>query len=478
MNNMKTINHKISLLALVGLVSALFSGCERGLSERAKEATYPTTPDVFIDGFSGGLQYFPFGGSKLTAFTVDTQTKYAGSASMRFDVPNVGDPEGAFAGAIFPDMGGRNLTNYDALTFWAKATQAATINEIGFGNSFGENKYLTTLNNLRIGTTWTKYVIPIPDPSRLSREQGMFWYAEGPEGGNGYSFWIDELKYERLGTIAQPRPSMLNGEERVEQSFIGANTSVTNLTQTFNLANGLNQTVAAAPAYFEFVSSNTNVARVSDLGVVSIIGTGTSKITATLNGVTAKGSLTIQSLGNFIAAPTPTRNPANVISVFSDTYTNIPVDFYNGFFAPFQTTLGGADININGDRIIQYTNLNFVATEFKNPTVNVSQMTHLHVDFQIRETLKPNAFITIQLGDFGPNAVFGGGDDTNGQFKITTPNLTSNQWISRDIPLSSFTGLTGRNNMAQIFFISSDATSGNQPTVSTIWVDNMYFYRN
>ena len=220
MNNMKTINHKLSLLALVGLVSALFSGCERGLSDRVKEATYPKNPDVFIDGFSGGLQYFPFGGSKLTAFTVDTQTKYAGSAAMRFDVPNVGDPEGAYAGAIFPDMGGRDLTGYDALTFWAKATQAATINEIGFGNSFGENKFLTTVANLRIGTNWTKYVIPIPDPSRLSMEKGMFWYAEGPEGGNGYSFWIDELKYEKLGTIAQPRPSIMNGEEKVEQSFI------------------------------------------------------------------------------------------------------------------------------------------------------------------------------------------------------------------------------------------------------------------
>jgi hypothetical protein len=102
----------------------------------------------------------------------------------------------------------------------------------------------------------------------------------------------------------------------------------------------------------------------------------------------------------------------------------------------------------------------------------------LHVDFQIREPLKPNAFITIQLGDFGPNAAFGGGDDTSGQFKITTPNLTSNQWISRDIPLSSFTGLTGRNNMAQIFFISADGASNNLSTVSTIWVDNVYFYKN
>jgi hypothetical protein len=43
------------------------------------------------------------------------------------------DP-GSYAGAIFPDATGRNLTGYDALTF--KATQTATLNEVGFGNSF------------------------------------------------------------------------------------------------------------------------------------------------------------------------------------------------------------------------------------------------------------------------------------------------------------------------------------------------------
>jgi hypothetical protein len=35
-----------------------------------------------------------------------------------------------------PDATGRNLTGYDALTFWV--TQTATLNEVGFGNSFGE----------------------------------------------------------------------------------------------------------------------------------------------------------------------------------------------------------------------------------------------------------------------------------------------------------------------------------------------------
>ncbi|MBI3221246.1 MAG: Ig-like domain-containing protein [Bacteroidetes bacterium] len=476
MKNMRTNNFTLAIF--LGFMLAVLSDCQRNLSDDVEFAKYPNTPGVFIDGFVGGLQYFPFAGSKLNAFTVDTETRYAGTASMRIDVPNVGDASGAYAGAIFPDNGGRDLSDFDALTFWAKATQSGTINEIGFGNDFGENKHMVTLNNMRINTTWTKYIIPLPDPSQLSFEKGLFYYAEGPENGNGYTFWIDELKFEKLGTVAQPRPAILSGEDKTETSFIGVNTSIGGLTQTFNLASGQNLTVSVAPSYFTFTSSNVEVARVNEQGVVSVVGAGTAKITAILGGVKAKGSLTIQSLGQFTKAPTPpARNAADVISVFSNAYTNIPVDFYNGFFAPYQTTLGGADLTINGDNIIQYTQLNFVATEFKNPTVNASQMTHLHVDIQIREAIDPSDFITIQLGDFGTNGAFGGGDDKSGDYKILSAGLSSNQWISLDIPLASFTGLTNRSNLAQIFFISSDATSNNTPTISTILVDNMYFYK-
>jgi len=473
---MKSIKIISIRIALLGLISFTLSNCERGLSGDAEFARFPSNPEVFIDGFSSGLNYFPFGGSKLDAFSVDINTKYAGTASMRFDVPNVGDPTGAYAGAIFPVDVGRDLTGYDALTFWARASQGATINEIGFGNDFGENKFMVTLNNMSISTTWTKYTIPIPDPSRLGVEKGLFWYAEGPENGQGYTIWIDELKFEKLGTVAQPRPAIFNGEDKVETSFIGSNLTVTGLTQTFNLASGQNQTVAAAPAYFTFKSSNLNVAQVNEKGVISIVGSGTTKITAMLAGVAAKGSLTIESLGNFVAAPTPTRNAANVISVFSDAYTNIPVDFYNGFFAPFQTTLGGANLTINGNKIIQYTNLNFVATEFKNPTQNISQMTHFHVDIQIQEAIIPSDFISIQLGDFGPDGAFGGGDDSSGSVKFLGSSLSSNQWISLDIPLASF-ALANKSNMAQIFFITADGTSNNTSTISTILVDNMYFYK-
>ncbi|MBT8264795.1 MAG: Ig-like domain-containing protein, partial [Muriicola sp.] len=297
---------------------------------------------------------------------------------------------------------------------------------------------------------------------------GMFWYSEGPENDDGYTFWVDELQFEKLGTIAQPQPAIFNGEDEVASTFLDVGGNVTGLTQTFNLGTGINETVSIAPSYFTFSSSDNEVARVSDTGVISAVGLGTAEITASLAGVTAQGSLTLTVGGSFEFAPAPTRDAANVISIFSDAYTNVPVDFYNGFFAPFQTTLGGV-IEIGGNQLIEYTELNFVATEFKNPTVDASAMTHFHVDIRIEETIDAADFISIELGDFGPDAAFDGGDDSSSRVTLASGDLTSGQWISLDIPLSDFTTLTSRSNLAQIFFIS-DAT------ISTLLVDNMYFY--
>lgn len=449
-----------SILALLIIVAA---SCERDLSDKVEFATFPSNADIFIDGFSGGLDYNPFGGSKLDAFSVDEEVSYKGTASMRLDIPNFGDPDGAYAGAIFPDAAGRDLSGYDALTFWAKASQAATINAIGFGNDFDENKYLVTKTNLRISTNWKKYVIPFPDPSKLTFEKGMFWYAEGPENNNGYSIWIDELKFEKLGTIAQPRPAIFNGEDIVDQRFVNTTSQVTGLTQTFNLGSGVNETVIVAPSYFTFKSSNIEVARVSELGEISIIGTGTAKITATLANVAAAGSLTIEVLGSLEAAPIPIRDQSNVISLFSNVYNDVTVDTFNPFFQ-FSTTQNSI-IDLNGDDIISYTDLNFVAILTESQPINAANMSHLHLDIY---TPDAPAEFKVELRDYGANGVFDqAGDDSQGVFVVPSSQITTNQWISLDIPLSSFTGLTAKQHVAQLVL------SGGLPNV---YVDNIYFY--
>ncbi len=449
----------------------LLSNCTRDLSDDAELATFPKNGEVFIDGFSAGLEYLPFGDSYFAAFSVDEDTRYAGSSAMRFDVPNVGDPDGAYAGAIFPDYGRRDLSDFDALTFWAKATKKGTINEIGFGQDFRENKYQVTLNNLELTTNWRQYTIAIPDPSKLTQESGLFWYAEGPEDDEGYTFWIDELQFEKLGTVAQPRPSIFNGQEASIQTFAGVVTPVSGLRQTVNLGDGQDQTLTVAPSYFEFTSSDPSVASVSERGMIMAVGSGEAVITATLNGVEAKGSARVTVIGDFVGAPTPTQDPADVISIFSDAYTNQPVDYYNGYWAEGQTTQGQDDININGDNIIAYTDLNFVGIQFSEnvPTINASSMTHFHVDVQPREDIQPGDFLSIRVVDIGADNAFGGNDDSSGEIRIDNSNLVNGEWYSVDVALSSLPGLAGRSNLAQVVFVS-DAT------ISSIFVDNIYFY--
>lgn len=478
----KRINYLKNTFVL-GLVLLTGVNCERDLSDDAVDATFSKIGEVFTDlpvGMGSNF-YFPYGGSKATAWSVDNEVSYKGSASMRFDVPNADDPEGNYAGAIFRiDGAGRDLSGYDALTFWAKSSQGVSIDEIGFGEDFIENKYIATITNVSIGTNWTKYVIPIPDASKLVQERGMLRYAAGTQGtgGLGYTFWIDELRFEKLGTIAHPMPKILDGIDVNETTFIGSTSTINGLTETFNLGNGYNQTVIVAPSYYVFTSSNPGVASVNELGLVNIVGSSPldssmnpipTTITATLGGILAEGSLTYVSLGNFTSAPVPTRDPANVLSIFSNAYTNVPVEYYNGYWGG-STTLGQDDIHINGDDIIKYSQLNYVGIQFAQPTLNATQMTHFHIDLQVQNANGLGNTINIKLADFGANGVFGGGDDSEFELPITNANLPSGDWVSLDIPFSSFTGLTSRAHLAQVVLVSASG-------ITDILVDNIYFYK-
>lgn len=464
MKNIKFIYLKIILL--FGLIFTLTVSCERDLSEDVEFAKFSTSSEVFIDGFSGGLSYDPFGGSKLDAFSVDGEVKYSGSSSMRFDVPSFGDPLGAYAGATFRDGSGRNLSGYDALTFWVKASQAATLNEVGFGNDFEGNKYLTTLNNVPLTTYWQKIVIPIPDASKLHQEKGMFWYAEGPENGFGYTFWVDDLKFEKLGTIGQPRPAIVDGEHLIQDTYTGVNLKVTGLTQTFNLGSGLNQTVSAAPSYFDFRSSDPSLASVNEFGDIEIINDGTPVITASLAGVEAAGSLTVNSLGDFQLAPVPTRAPGNVTSIFSDSYTNSPVDFFNGFWEPYQTTLS-ANFQVEGNNILNYTNFNFVGNQFANPTIDASQKSNVHIDMFIPSEVPSNMDFLITIVDFGIDQAQGGGDDTREQIFFDKSIWVANTWITLEFPIT----LSSRNSIGQIIYENINFSS-----LRSFYLDNIYFY--
>ena len=161
------------------------------------------------------------------------------------------------------------------------------------------------------------------------------------------------------------------------------------------------------------------------------------------------------------AAPDPTEDPADVISMFSNVYTDVAVDTWKTSWSV--ATL--EDIQIQGNDTKKYTGLSFVGVETVGPNlIDASTMTHFHID-----VWTPNmTTLKIKLVDFGANAVFDGGDDT--EHELIFENPAQGEWISYDIPLTDFTGLINTDHMAQFIFSSIPAGGG------VLYVDNVYFY--
>jgi hypothetical protein len=468
MNGMKNTMKRMLLGILI-----LSAACTKRDVSTLQPLKAPIRAAVFIDDFTPDLQYAAFGGSDVKAFDVDREVTYNNTtASMRFNVPDANAPQGSFAGGVFLSNSGRDLSGFNALTFFIKASQPATVGSVGFGNDFGESKFVVTKSNLKVNTIWKKVIIPIPDASKLTAEKGLMFVAAGPENGRGYTFWIDEVKFEKLTTLAHPTGYINKGVDReILRAENGETYQLEPYQFSINLPEGVNDTVGITPHYFSFTSSAASVATVSETGAVRVASGGTTNITAKVAGKDAKGSLKLTSIGAPLLpptpAPTPTKEAANVLSLYSNSYSNVPVNTFNTRWQ--FSTAEESFVKIGNDDVIRYKSLNFVGIEFTNPTINASSMGFFHMDIWTPDpTALPNNF-KILLVDFGPNGAFGGGDDSQHEITINRPQLVSNNWVSIDVPMSTFTGLTRRANLAQLVL------SGSIPNV---FVDNIYFYKN
>ena len=206
-----------------------------------------------------------------------------------------------------------------------------------------------------------------------------------------------------------------------------------------------------------------DVAVITDDGVLAV-GTGTANITGRLGTVEATGALTLNVTGApTVAAPTPTLPAANVISLFSNAYSNVPVDTWSASWDIADVS----DLKIAGNDVKAYSNLTYAGIEFTTNTINASAMTHVHLDVWMPQ----GVYFRVKLVDFGADGVYGGGDDQQQELTFntgSTPPLAIGEWSGLDIPLSNFTALTSRAHLAQLI-ISSDS--------KTVYVDNVYFHR-
>jgi hypothetical protein len=189
-------------------------------------------------------------------------------------------------------------------------------------------------------------------------------------------------------------------------------------------------------------------------------GTYNVRVVALSGGAATTQKITPVTVTNLFAAPVPTVPAANVISMFSDSYTNVAVDTWRTSWS--QATL--EDIDISGNKAKKYSALNFVGIEATSSPINASAMTFFHIDIWSSDVTE----FKVKLVDFGANGTFDGGDDR--EHEITIANPKKEEWVSLDIPLSDFTGLTTRSHIAQLILVGAPAGS------NTVYVDNVFFY--
>jgi hypothetical protein len=444
----------------------LAAGCSHKSSLSSLEPWVRSSdPLVFKDTFGDHLTWQAFGGSKLDALSLDTNAweVYEGTTSLKFLVP----ASGSYAGGAITTVGinrQRDLSGYNAISFWARASRGVALDVAGFGNdNTGTSKYGAQRAAMTLTTDWAQFIIPIPNAARLTAEGGMFFVSEGTKAGGAFSFWIDDIEFVNTGAIQSKVPALtpqtLNGIAGYPLSLEGATKTV------FNMAGTQPVTVTHSAAYFDFVTSDSTVA-VPIEGGVRVVGSGTASITAKLNGITATGAVTLHATMPPIAEPpAPTLPASSVISLFGSTYPAVPVDTWSASW----DLADSATVHLSDGHLVKrYTKLVYAGIEFTSHPIDASAMTTLHLDVWA----PTGTMFEVKLVDFGADGVFGGADDSEKKLTFnstTTPPFSSGAWVPLEIPLAAFNTLSARAHLAQLILSSSDAT--------IVYVDNIYFHQ-
>ena len=162
------------------------------------------------------------------------------------------------------------------------------------------------------------------------------------------------------------------------------------------------------------------------------------------------------------ATTPPALSSGNVISIFSDAFTNVTgTDFFPNWG---QSTLYSASTIGTSDHIIKYSNMNYQGIQIGSAQVCTS-MKYLHLDVWTNDA---NA-ATFPIG-----IIWTGGEKT-----VTKTIATNGSWTSLDIPLSEFTGAV-LSSVIQFKFQSNEwfslGVAGSTSKYTTVYLDNIYFW--
>jgi hypothetical protein len=473
------VNHVMRRLLVVAAIPllALGAGCSDRDPAGLEMARARIDPVVFDDDYGEDVYFQAFYQTDVTAVELDSVYAYGGLAadgarSLKIHVPPAQSALGLYSGGVLTSVASRDLADFNALTFYARSNAEISLDVAGFGNdNTGTSLYETGRKTITLTRDWQFVVIPIPGPSKLISERGLLTFAESleqrpPNSGifpypDGYDIWLDEVRFAKLGNIEIFRASMRSVNR---QYFVGSTATVEN-TSTVFLIDGAYVPVDHSPNYFDYESSDPSVA-VVERGKIKVVGSGQATVTASLEGHSVTGTITLT--GNprpATAAATPTLPAGDVISMFSDAYHDVPVDSWRANWGGSTATL--EEFVVAGSNTKMYASLNFAGITFESAKVDASQMTHFHLDVYA----PAGTNFRVKLVSFPPDQSAGVQTTDLILNSSTTPAFAPGAWSSLDIPLTDFELPTSWDwaHVGQLVLSTTDA--------QLVLVDNVYWHR-
>ena len=171
------------------------------------------------------------------------------------------------------------------------------------------------------------------------------------------------------------------------------------------------------------------------------------------------------------AAPTPpARLASDVVSIYSDAYTNIALTTLDaGWCGSGITTV----LIAGNNTIKKITGIPCQGIDFVNNKQNLTAFTHIQFDFYTNDTDLTGDVFNVKLVDFANNTSETSALEININVG-TIPALVANQWVSVDLPITalggSIAGNLARSKIAQIGVTHSNSTN--------MWYDNIYLHKN
>ena len=334
---------------------------------------------------------------------------------------------------------------YLHVDIWVPAGTTADLKITPINNGTGVGEFLFSMTYT--AGQWSSIDIP------KSSFTGMTWdsvFQVKMDGGAPTYVYVDNLYFWKepsaAGTDASLSDITLDGT--AISSFNSANTSY---SQALVTGTATPPTVAATTTD---TGANAVVTQAT-----AIPGDATVIVTAADGNTTETYTISFYIGIPNSAPPTPTRDAANVISIYSDAYSSVATNMNPGWGQA--GTVNAAYDTGDGNNLLVYSNFNYQGTEIASS--DISGMNYLHIDIWVA----PNDTRTVKVTPVG-------GGET-----LVAVTTTPGAWNSVDIPVSSFSGITTPQDVIQLKFdgqFAADGATADVAVRSDIYLDNIYFF--